>query len=93
MDVCMDIQIYGTTLIVLKLKKIVNCFFISRYLVSGQKVSGPTLMFSLTLSVYLQDDLESDDDQDDDLEIHKFNDAEVEVDADDDLAVKKFMST
>jgi len=39
------------------------------------------------------DDLESDDDQDDDLEIHKFNDAEVEVDADDDLAVKKFMST
>ncbi len=50
-------------------------------------------MFSLTLSIYLQDDLESDDDtQDDDLEIHKFDDAEVEVDADDDLAVKKFMS-
>lgn len=39
------------------------------------------------------DDLESDDDaQDNDLEIHKFDDAEVEVDADDDLAVKKFMS-
>ena len=40
---------------------------------------------------FMQDD--SDDDQaDDDLEIHRFDDAEIEVNADDDLAVRKFMS-
>jgi len=37
---------------------------------------------------------DSDDDQaeDEDLEIHRFDDAEIEVNADDDLAVRKFMS-
>ena len=48
--------------------------------------------FHLVLHVsFMQDD--SDDDQaDDDLEIHRFDDAEIEVNADDDLAVRKFMS-